>query len=186
MNDAAAAWPAALRFLHWLSAVLVVASLGLGVIMVQFTHDAAARFELTQTHKSIGVAVLVFTIVRLCVRALTSAPKPEPTAPLLQLAAKTAHIALYVLVLVMPLSGWLMVTTTPVRVPTVAFGLFPLPYPLSPNLPFYRAAHTVHVAAAIALTALVTVHVAAALVHTFVWRDQTLTRMWRIGRPDRT
>jgi Prokaryotic cytochrome b561 len=100
MNDAAAAWPAALRFLHWLSAVLVVASLGLGVIMVQFTHDAAARFELTQAHKSISVAVLAFTIVRLCVRALTSAPKPEPTAPLLQLAAKTAHIALYVLVLV--------------------------------------------------------------------------------------
>ena len=180
------AWPLPVRLIHWASAALIIGALALGTTMVQIVQDAAERFDLTQTHKSIGVTVLALTLLRLCVRMTTTAPPPAPLpAPMLK-AAKAAHRGIYALLVVMPLSGWLMVTTTPVRVPTVAFGLFPLPYPFAPNLPFYRAAHAVHVAAAITLTALVTVHVAAALVHTFIWRDQTLARMWRIGRADRT
>ena len=79
----------------------------------------------------------------------------------------------------MPLSGWFMVTTTPVRVPTVVFGLFALPYPLAPDLTIYRFAHAAHVALAIVLAALIAIHVAAAMVHTLLWRDRTLARMWR-------
>ena len=68
--------------------MLVVAALGLGTYMVQLVHDPAERFELTQTHKSIGVAVLALTVVRLCLRILTNAPKPEPAAPLVLLAPR--------------------------------------------------------------------------------------------------
>jgi polyisoprenoid-binding protein YceI len=139
----------------------------------------AARFELTQAHKSIGIAVLAITLTRLCLRILASVPKPEPAAPLLLAAAKTAHIALYALLLAMPLSGWLMATTTPVRVPTFVFGLFELPYPLAPALPTYQFAHAVHVASGIALASLIALHFAAALVHALLWRDRTLARMWR-------
>jgi cytochrome b561 len=80
--------------------------------------------ELTQTNKSVGVAVFALMVVRLCRRILTTGPKPDPAGPLLRRAPKAAHIALYGLLLLMPLSGWLMATTTPVRVPTVVFGLF--------------------------------------------------------------
>jgi cytochrome b561 len=178
MNDGAAAWPLSLRLIHWASAALVIGALGLGAWMVDVVQDPAARFDLTQTHKSIGVAALALTVARLCLRALTTAPKPLPAAPPLLLAARAAHVSLYGLLLFLPLSGWLMATTTPVRVPTVVFGLFTLPYPLQPDLPAYKLAHAAHVTAAIALTTLIVQHVAAALVHALWWRDGVLLRMW--------
>jgi cytochrome b561 len=155
------AWPRALRLLHWASAVLVIGTLGLGAYMVQLVEDPAGRFDLTQTHKTIGVAVLALTVARLCLRAFATAP--GCARPLL--AAKATHAGLYALLLLLPLSGWLMATTTPVRVPTVVLGLFTLPYPLAPDLAMYRVAHGVHVAAAISLALLVLLHSAAALAH---------------------
>ena len=173
MNEGAAAWPLSLRLIHWASAALVIGTLGLGAYMVQLVQNPADRFDLTQTHKSIGVTVFTLTVVRLCLQILTTAPKAERFAPLLLRAAKATHISLYALLLLLPLSGWLMATTTPVRVPTAVFGLFELPYPLAPDLQTYRVAHAVHVAAAILLAILIVLHVAAALVHARWWRVKT-------------
>jgi cytochrome b561 len=156
-------WPLALRLVHWVSAVLVIGLLALGTYMVQLAADPAERFDLTQTHKSIGIVVLALTVLRLCLRVVTTAPKRE-RAPLL-LAAKATHAGLYALLLLMPLSGWLMATTTPVRVPTDVLGLFALPYPLTPDLATYRIAHAIHVTAAISLAVLVFLHSAAAMAH---------------------
>ena len=135
MNDVRCAWPLPIRLFHWAGALLVLAALALGVFMVQFVAEAARRFDLTQTHKSIGVAILGLTIARLLLRLVIHAPKTEPATLPLLLAAKLAHSALYALLVIMPASGWLMATTTPVRVPTIVLGLFPLPYPLASNLP---------------------------------------------------
>ena len=63
--------------------------------MVQLVHDPGERFELTQAHKSIGIVVLALAVVRLCLRILTTAPKPEPATQLMLMATKTAHITLY-------------------------------------------------------------------------------------------
>jgi cytochrome b561 len=156
-------WPRALRVTHWVSAVLVIGLLALGTYMVQLVQDPAERFDLTQTHKAIGVVVLAFTVVRLCLRVVATMPRNE-RAPLL-LAAKATHAGLYALLLLLPLSGWLMATTTPVRVPTVVFGLFALPYRLPPDLAMYRLAHAIHVTAAISLALLVFLHGAAAMAH---------------------
>src|SRR3954453_301396 len=150
-----AAWPLALRIMHWVTAALVLGALLLGVTMVQVVHDPGERFELTQTHKSIGVAILGLALVRLCLRIRATAPVPEPVSPLLIIAAKAVHVALYVLLLGMPLSGWLMASTTPVRVPTSVFALFDLPYPLAPDFATYRFARGIHVAAAISLALLI-------------------------------
>src|SRR5947209_3236405 len=177
MNEEAA-WPLALRIVHWVMAALVLGALLIGVTMVQVVHDAAERFELTQTHKSIGVALLGLALVRLCLRIRATAPVPEPAAPLLMLAAKAVHIAFYVLLLAMPLSGWLMASTAPVRVPTSVFALFELPYPLAPDFGTYRFARGIHVALAISLASLIVLHVAATLVHSLLWRDNTVRRMW--------
>jgi cytochrome b561 len=182
MNDGEAAWPLLLRVMHWISAVLIAGTLCLGFYMVQMAADPGRRFELTQTHKSIGVLIFALAMARLCVRAATGRPTPEPASPPVLAAAKAAHVALYVLLLLMPLSGWLMTTTTPVRVPTMVFSLFPLPYPLQPNMAAYRIIHAVHVTLAIALAILIVFHVAAALLHALWWRDRTLTRMIRKPR----
>jgi cytochrome b561 len=182
MNEGEAAWPLSLRLIHWASAALIVGTLGLGASMVELVQDPAERFDLTQTHKSIGVAVFALTAARLCMRILTTTPRPTPLAPLLLLTAKTTHIGIYVLLMLLPLSGWLMATSTPVRVPTTVFGLVGLPYLLEPDLATYRFAHAMHAAAAIFLAALVVLHVAAALVHALWWRDRILMRMWRKSR----
>jgi cytochrome b561 len=179
MNDKKMAWPLAVRLIHWASAALIIGTLALGTTMVQFVQDAAERFDLTQTHKSIGVTVLALTLLRLCVRLTTAAPPSAAFPQRLRKTAKAAHLAIYTLLVVMPLSGWLMTTTTPIRVPTIVFGLFELPYPLAPDLPTYELAHAIHVTAAILLATLIVLHVAAALLHALWWRDGTLLRMWR-------
>src|SRR5438876_846981 len=107
MNDGAEIWPLPLRLIHWISAALVIAALGLGTYMVWFVDDPAARFDLTQTHKSIGITVLALTLLRLCLRIATSAPKPEPIAPFLMQAASATHLGLYALLVLLPVSGWL-------------------------------------------------------------------------------
>src|SRR4051812_27461253 len=111
-------WPLPLRLIHWISAALVVAALGLGATMVHVIDDPAARFDLTQTHKSIGITVLAITMLRLCLRIRTTAPGAEAIAPILMRAASAVHLGLYILLAMVPLSGWLMASTTPVRVPT--------------------------------------------------------------------
>ena len=178
MNKVTTVWPLSVRLAHWLNAALVIGALGLGAFMVLAVQSAATRFELTQTHESIGVGVLVLTILRLCLRSVMRAPKPEPASRSVTIVAKAAHVTLYVLLLLLPLSGWLMVTSTPVRVPTIVFGLFELPYPLAPDIARFRLAHGAHVVLAVTLAALGVFHVAAALVHAWVWRDRTLRCMW--------
>ena len=69
-------------------------------------------------------------------------------------------------------------TSTPLRVPTIEFGLFELPYPFAPDIERFRLAHAAHFALAIALSALIVLHGAAAFVHAWVWRDRALIRMW--------
>src|ERR1700733_14325126 len=107
MNDGGPAWPLLVRSLHWLSAVLVVGLLGLGFVMVQLVHDPAKRFDLTQSHKSIGLIVLALTLARLGLRIIVTPPKEEPIKRHLRLTAKGTHTALYGLLVLMPLSGWL-------------------------------------------------------------------------------
>jgi len=178
MNEPVAVWPISMRAAHWISAALVLGSFGLGLSMVHLVQDSGRRFDLTQTHKSIGVVVLILTSVRLSLRLMTAAPPPMPVAPYVLRAARAVHTALYALLLLMPLSGWLMASTTPVRVPTIVFSLFELPYPLAPHLAIYQLVHGVHVVSAMALGALIAFHISAVLVHTFCWRGPVLARMW--------
>ena len=145
-------------------------------LMVLAVQNAATRFDLT--HKSIGVSVLVLTLLRLGMRCFFRAPKLEPTARSVVIVGRAVHIGLYVLLLLLPFSGWLMVTSTPLRVPTIVFGLFELPYPFAPDIERFRLAHAAHIALAIALSTLIVLHVAAAFVHAWVWRDRALIRMW--------
>src|ERR1700733_10929809 len=114
MNEGASAWPLSLRLVHWASAALVIGTLGLGVYTGKLVQNPAERFDWTQTHKSFGITVFGLTIVRLCLRILATVPKPELSVPRLLLAAKATHISLYASLLLLPLSGWLMATTTPV------------------------------------------------------------------------
>ena len=151
---------------------------------------AVSRFrstlELTQIHKPLGILALISRRhARLLSALLEAHPKSPCTSRPAVLAAKAAHLALYLLLFLMPLSGWLMVTSTPIRIPVTLFQLFVVPLALAPDLATYNAARTTHLVLSIALALMVVVHTGAAMVHQFLWRDGTLTRMWGLGRsPD--
>jgi cytochrome b561 len=176
-----AGWPGAVRLLHWISAVMIITMLTVGTIMVR-VDDTGIRFDLYQSHKAFGIAVLSMTLVRLLTRLVLAPRGPAVPGPRWQsLAASAAHGALYVLIVAVALSGWTMASATPLPIPTSVFGLFDLPAIVPRDLETYKLAKTWHGWLTKALFAVALLHVAAALKHHFVDRDSVLSRMIRGG-----
>jgi cytochrome b561 len=181
--------------LHWLIAAYVLALIPAGLWMHRAIEDPAQQslaYDVFQLHKSLGLTVLGLSLLRLAWR-LFHAPPPLPQAmPVWEkLAAQVTHIAFYALILAMPLTGWLYVSTgwslqysRAIDVPTIWFGIFHVPH-----LPFFAqsdapareaAAGTLlswHYSLAMGALALVTLHVAAAVKHHFADRDDVFARM---------
>ena len=182
MNDAAASKPparyhAAAIALHWVLALLLAYQFALGLRLEQQAPTSEV-FTAFQQHKSIGIAILLLSLVRLVLR-LTK-PRPEAVgATAEQLAARLAHRAFYAIMLLAPLSGWIIVSTAKIKVPTVLFGLIPLPH-----LPLSAAGHEpaelAHAVLGWALPALVLLHVAAVFYH-LQRRDAVPQRMVPAG-----
>lgn len=177
-------WPA--KALHWLIAALVLGLLVLGFAMVWLVGDLGAKFQLYQLHKSFGVLVFSLVLARLGWRQLNPLVPALPTGlrPWEQAAALLTHRGFYALLLLMPLSGWLAASASPLGIPTIVFGLFQLPNPISPNPALERVISLVHASLAVLLVLLVALHVGAALKHHLVLRDDVLARMlpWQKGR----
>jgi cytochrome b561 len=171
-------------------AVLMIGLLAVGFYMVQVlgTTDLIGRFQLTQTHKSFGFMVFVLALIRIVwrLRSPVTPADPATVKPWEASAAHAAHVALYVLMLWLPLTGWLMASASPLNDPgaypmqvrNMVFGLFELPDPIHPGDRELEAVFKrLHLAGAFALLALLTVHAGAALKHHFVHRDDVLRRM---------
>lgn len=159
-------------FLHWAIAALLAFQLAVGWGL----EDLGARgFHLYQWHKSVGILILALTLVRIAVR-LTK-PRPPKTEGGWQGAlASGVHWGLYAFMLAAPLSGWALVSTARVKVPTLLFGAIPLPH-----LPLPAGAHEVaeggHGVIAWIGVALFLLHVAGALRHHVLMRDGLIWRM---------
>jgi cytochrome b561 len=175
-------WPA--RALHWAMAALILFLLGLGFVMANLVDDLMQRFAMTQLHKSFGFVAFVLALARIGWRAANPTPREAPGSALAARAARAAHLALYALMLWMPLTGWLMASASTLQdmygIQNMVFGLFTLPDPFVPgDKALEEALAAAHLAGGLALSALVAVHAAAALAHHFVFRDDTLRRMVR-------
>lgn len=169
-------WPA--KLLHWLVALLVTALLVVGFTMVWLVSELGTKFQLYQTHKSVGLLVLALVLLRLGWRALNPAPRlPEGLAPWERRAAGLTHKGFYLLLIAMPVSGWLMSAASPLVVPTVVFVLFTLPHPIGPDPALFAVLQTVHAVLAVLLVVLLVLHVGAAAKHHLVYRDDVLARM---------
>ncbi|TVQ55153.1 MAG: cytochrome b [Rhodobacteraceae bacterium] len=175
-------WPA--RALHWAMAALILFMLGLGYVMVNMTPDLFERFRLTQIHKSWGFVVFALALARLGWRALNRRAPEPPGQGWQAKAAKRAHVAFYALMFILPISGWLMASASELQdlynIRNMVFGLFELPDPFVPGDRRIEAVFkAIHVAAAVALAALLVAHALAALKHHFIDRDRVLMRMVR-------
>lgn len=150
---------------HWTIAALVLVNLWIGLIGGSMP-----------AHKAIGITVLVLTLGRIGWR-LGHRPPPLPsgTPGWERMAAHATHLLFYLLLIVLPLSGWAMVSGAK-RNPLDWFGLFPIPYlPIPPSLA--HLGHEAHELLGFAMLGLVVLHVAAALRHHFLLRDGVLLRM---------
>ncbi|EQB07855.1 polyisoprenoid-binding protein [Sphingobium quisquiliarum P25] len=165
-------------FLHWTIAALLAFQISVGWAL----EDLGARgFSLYQLHKSIGISILVLTLIRIGVRIWK--PRPAPVEGGWQGAlAKAVHGGLYAFMLGAPLTGWALVSTARVKVPTLIFGVIPLPH-----LPLPASAHEWaeggHGLLAWLGIALFLLHVAGALRHHFLLRDGLLWRMMPARSP---
>lgn len=161
--------------LHWLMALLIIGLIALGLYMHELPLSPQ-KLQLYSWHKWAGVTVFMLLLVRLAWR-LTFPPPPMPwqMSRLQQRAAHAGHFALYLLMLVLPLSGWLMSSAKGVQ--TVWFGVVPLPDLIGKDKALGAQLAELHALLSWTLIALVAVHVGAALKHHWIDRDDVLARM---------
>ena len=161
--------------LHWLIALLMLGLLGLGFYM----HDlplSPQKLQLYAWHKWAGVTVFLLVIVRLA-WCVTHQPPPLPAGMprWQQWAAHTTHVLLYLLMLAIPLSGWLMSSAKGFQ--TVWFGVLPLPDLLAKDKVLGDLLATLHMSLNLLLVALLVAHVGASLKHHFINKDDVFLRM---------
>ncbi len=163
------------KTLHWLMAILMLGTLALGFYM-QDLPFSPEKLRLYSWHKWAGVTLFLLTLVRLAWR-LSHPPPPLPAATprWQQWAAHAAHWALYGLMLAIPLSGWLMSSAK--GVPTVWFGVIPLPDLLARDPVLGDRLHTLHLTLNWVFITLLITHVGAALKHHWIEKDTVLLSM---------
>ncbi len=161
--------------LHWLVALLIFVGFPLGVYMHELPLSPT-KLQLYSYHKWIGITVLLLAGLRVAWR-LTHRPPPLPDSVVRwqRQASAVVHGLLYVLMLAIPLSGWLMSSAK--GFPVVWFGVLPLPDLVGKDKALGELLAGVHQALNFTLLGLVILHVAAALKHHFIERQPFLQRM---------
>ena len=162
------------KLLHWIVA---------GAIVLQFTlanlaDDAESRFRefvLLANHKSVGVTILALACLRFGWRLTHRPPAPVAMPRWQRVASGISHWSLYALLLLMPITGWLMSSASNVSVSW--FNLVQLPDFVAADERLAAVFEDIHETLATVLFALATLHVSAALKHRFVNRDRVMQRM---------
>ncbi|MEO3471262.1 cytochrome b [Roseomonas sp. CAU 1739] len=181
-------WSPAQRRLHWGVAGLVFSAFVIGIVMVPLPLSfLLAKIIAYQVHKTIGLLVPPLVLWRLVLRARRPRPPEEADIPAWQQrAAGIGHAALYVLMMVVPVLGYLSASTAPGQIETTLFLLIPVPHLLGPDEATFNVLRTIHQYLAWALVLLAAGHTSVALVHH--WRGRlVLARMLgrATGRPTR-
>ena len=160
---------------HWVMFLLIGAMFPLGYVMADLDLSPQ-KLQLYSWHKSFGIVILFLAVLRLGWR-LFRAPPPLPAAMPVheRFAAHGVHALLYVCLLALPMSGWLMSSAS--GLPVVVFRLWQLPDLIGASEPLRLALLIVHQSIGFFLLALLVVHVAASLVHHHVRKDDVLLRM---------
>lgn len=165
------------RLLHWLTVLLVFSTIPAGVTMVQEGLSRPVQDSLYIYHKNVGVLILLVVLARLSLRAMAPPPPLPASMPDWQRqAAAFSHVMLYVLLLVMAVSGYVRVRAG--GFPVEALDAIGVPSLVPRSKGLETAAQNVHAVTRFVLVAFILVHIAAALHHATVRRDGVFRRMW--------
>jgi len=175
MNNQPTHWNLFLQILHWLTVIF----LSIQVWLAYLASDLPLGMEklaLLARHKSFGMLLLALTITRLIWRRFTVAPIGDASENIFQRRlARGNHCLLYILLLGIPLSGWLMSSARGFSVSV--FGLFQLPDLIHKDDAIFGFLVLTHKYLFYGLLALVVVHISAALTHHLVKKNGVLLRM---------
>ena len=175
LKNTANEWGSISKALHWLVVALILAMAWIGLTMGDLPNgpDKIATYAL---HKSVGISILALAVVRLAWRAVAGAPGHVAGTPAWQArVASLAHVALYALLLAIPLSGW--VVNSSAGFPLQWFGLFNLPAIAGKDQALHALAEQLHEWLFWTLVLVALLHAAAAMHHHLFLRDDTLARM---------
>lgn len=169
------------RVLHWTTLLFIVCSIILGYWM---TNRSGAQIwdDLTNTlygwHKLIGFTILLITVLRWGVKLKSkSVPYPVVMPPRLMIIARLVQIALYGLLIVVPMLGWAGVSAYPALITVGGYHLPAMPF-VPKDQALAKQIFEIHGYCALAFIALITLHMTAALRHLIVLKDGIFNRIW--------
>jgi cytochrome b561 len=161
--------------LHWLMLALIVAVYAAIDLTDLYPKGSAAREALKTWHFMLGLTVFALVLVRLAARWSGTAPEASASMPLWQKrSAALIHLALYALMVVMPLLGWLTLSAGGKPIPL--FGI-ELPALIAQNKDLAGPLRKIHETLGTIGYFVIGVHALGALLHHYVMRDDTLVRM---------
>lgn len=163
------------RAFHWITVALLLTIIPMGLVMGRLPRGLL-QDTLFITHESLGLTVLGLTLLRLLWRLAHPAPPPSADlVPLERQASRTVHAALYVILLAMPITGYLFVSYSGIALHY--FGLIKVPALVAKQKPLGDLALAVHKSLQWAIYGLAALHIGAALHHYFMRRNDVLQRM---------
>ncbi len=160
---------------HWLSAIVIFGLFGLGYWMVDLNYYSEWYRTAPHIHKSLGLLLLLGTLIRLAWKLANPVPKPIGNNKYEKLAAHTAHLVLYMLLFVILISGYLISTADGRAIEVFTWFSVPSVGELFDDQE--DLAGVIHEYSAYVIIALALLHAFAALKHHFISRDNTLIRM---------
>lgn len=173
----ATAYAPLLRRIHWATAAIFIAAMLIGFYCGLQPPGTSPRRELLEVHKSLGMTLLFLSVLRLMVRAATRVP-PESSSfrALVRFAARLNHVALYLILFAMPLTGYAFSSAGGYSLKY--FWTFSWPRLVADSPEIAHAGEVAHDTLAYVVYAAVALHIAATVWHAWVMRDGTLARMW--------
>ncbi len=162
---------------HWLIAILI----GANILLANLGEDLprAARAAYMSPHKAIGISILLLTVGRILWRIANRPPAlPKQVTGWQAKVGHSVHILFYVLMIVMPLTGWLMIGAKGKAAPVDFFGMFTIDMAVGKNAMLADIGHEGHELLAAPLLVLIGLHILGALKHQFIDKMPFVQRMW--------
>lgn len=165
------------RFFHWSVALLVLLMIPAGFVMVQEGLPRPVQNALFLSHKNAGILVFALVVLRLVWRKIQPPPPLPDTVPRWQAWIATFnHGLLYLLLILMPIAGYVRVKAGGFPIETLdAWGV---PSLMPESEAIAEIAKSAHYYGGLAISALIGLHVLAAIYHRFIGRDGVAARMW--------
>jgi len=163
-------------FLHWFMLALLAAVYTCIELRTFWPKGSDLRELLKTWHFMLGLSVFALVWIRLYARVRGGTPPIVPAPPAWQMKfGHVMHLALYLLMICMPIAGWLILSAEGKTIPFYGLELPPL---IATDKPLAKQIEEIHETVGTIGYWLIGLHAAASLFHHYVQRDNTLARMW--------